>query len=91
MFRACELKDQTYKKTRTLHFSDPKNWHHPCSFAGKGLYAPLTYTSNLFVAGSSALGDLSSSDASTAPVATATEGPHPGSVLALMALQCALP
>ena len=22
MFRACELKDQTYKKTRTLHFSD---------------------------------------------------------------------
>ena len=21
MFRACELKDQTYKKTRTLHFS----------------------------------------------------------------------
>ena len=24
MFRACELKDQTYKKTRTLHFSDQK-------------------------------------------------------------------
>ena len=22
MFRACELKDQTYKKTRTLHFSE---------------------------------------------------------------------
>ena len=22
MYRACELKDQTYKKTRTLHFSD---------------------------------------------------------------------
>ena len=22
MFRACELKDQTYKKTRTLHFAD---------------------------------------------------------------------
>ena len=29
MFRACELKDQTYKKTRTLHFSDhgrPSPW-----------------------------------------------------------------
>ena len=24
MYRACELKDQTYKKTRTLHFSDTK-------------------------------------------------------------------
>ena len=24
MFRACELKDQTYKKTRTLHFSDSR-------------------------------------------------------------------
>ena len=23
MFRACELKDQTYKKTRILHFSEP--------------------------------------------------------------------
>ena len=23
MYRACELKDQTYKKTRTLHFSQP--------------------------------------------------------------------
>ena len=22
MYRACELKDQTYKKTRTLHFSE---------------------------------------------------------------------
>ena len=22
MFRACEFKDQTYKKTRTLHFSE---------------------------------------------------------------------
>ena len=22
MHRACELKDQTYKKTRTLHFSE---------------------------------------------------------------------
>ena len=22
MFRACELKDQTYEKTRTLHFSE---------------------------------------------------------------------
>ena len=22
MYRACELKDQTYKKTRTFHFSD---------------------------------------------------------------------
>ena len=26
MFRACEVKDQTYKKTRTLHFSD---WNLP--------------------------------------------------------------
>ena len=24
MFRACELKDQTYKKTRTLHFSESR-------------------------------------------------------------------
>ena len=25
MYRACELKDQTYKKTRTLHFSGTKD------------------------------------------------------------------
>ena len=25
MYRACELKDQTYKKTRTLHFSDKRS------------------------------------------------------------------
>ena len=24
MYGACELKDQTYKKTRTLHFSEKK-------------------------------------------------------------------
>ena len=36
MYRACELKDQTYEKTRTLHFSDnkPLATHHvmdvPC-------------------------------------------------------------
>ena len=27
MFRACELKDQTYKKTRTLHFSEKHKKH----------------------------------------------------------------
>ena len=25
MYRACELKDQTYKKTRTLHFPDKRH------------------------------------------------------------------
>ena len=30
MYRACELKDQTYKKTRTLHFSERFNsGEHP--------------------------------------------------------------
>ena len=33
MFRACELKDQTYRKTRTLHFSDKPHpsTPHPCN------------------------------------------------------------
>ena len=29
MYRACELKDQTYKKTRTLHFSDQQTTWEP--------------------------------------------------------------
>ena len=32
MFRACELKDQTYKRTRTLHFSDIKSRKFEISF-----------------------------------------------------------
>ena len=27
MYRACELKDQTYKKTKTLHFSERGHIH----------------------------------------------------------------
>ena len=33
MYRACELKDQTCKKTRTLHFSDKKSPPQPQRFA----------------------------------------------------------
>ena len=36
MFRACELKDQIYKKTRTLHFSDKYGSGHSGIEGGGG-------------------------------------------------------
>ena len=41
MFRACELKDQTYKKTRTLQFSEKSIAAGPLRSAPFGEYNPL--------------------------------------------------
>ena len=38
MYRACELKDQTYKKTRTLHFSE---WPKESETSSWGLSSPM--------------------------------------------------